>query len=91
VAKRRSLPRSAAGGGGGYSGGGGGDEDQGGGGGGSFVASSALDPVLTAGIDFGDGLVTITEEAMGVPEPSSILVVSAGLGGVLMLRRHGVR
>jgi hypothetical protein len=75
------------GGGGGYSGGGGGGASGGGGGGGggSFLAGEFTDPVLTAGIRFGNGDVSISS----VPEPSTWAMMLAGFTGLgaIALRR----
>jgi hypothetical protein len=50
---------SGGGGGGGYGGGGGGGASAGGGGGGSYAGASILDPVKTAAVNSGAGVVTI--------------------------------
>ncbi|WP_353199010.1 PEPxxWA-CTERM sorting domain-containing protein [Sandarakinorhabdus sp.] len=81
------------GGGGGFSGGGG-SYYTGGGGGGSFLAASATNTVLTAGINSGDGSASIDlfSAAGGVPEPSSWAMLITGFGGVgAMLRRRRLR
>ena len=76
------------GGGGGYSGGGGGAGDYagGGGGGGSYLGSSLTNTLETAGVNSGNGEVTIT----AVPEPgATTLWASALLGlGLVHLRRR---
>jgi hypothetical protein len=73
---------ACGGGGGGYSGGAGGGIPSpggcsGGGGGGSFDAGA--NQILMAGFQTGNGEVIITELAAGVPEPSSLALLGAGL------------
>ena len=70
---------SGGGGGGGYSGGGGGGNLNGGdgGGGGSYLSSLASNPILIAGVESGDGLVTIT-----VPELSTWAMLLLGFAGL---------
>jgi PEP-CTERM motif-containing protein len=81
---------NGGGGGGGYSGGGGGAGGNTGtgpgGGGGSFDAG--IDQILVADFRTGSGEVVITELAAAVPEPASILLVSAGLAGLAAIRRR---
>jgi PEP-CTERM motif len=89
----------AGGGGGGFSGGGGGSGEYSvfglgfaGGGGGSYLAASLFtDRVLTAGVNSGDGSITITPLTPAVPEPSTwamMLAGFAGLGWLARLRRR---
>ena len=84
------------GGGGGYSGGGGGGETNlgsakygigglAGGGGGSFTVGA--DPILLAGIGSGDGAVTITLDAVAVPEPDALALFGMGLFGLCAVRQ----
>jgi hypothetical protein len=89
------------GGGGGYSGGGGGGGGVygtkggygAGGGGGSFVAASARNGVLLAGVNSGDGFVTINNlsaspPAIPAPEPGSLAVLATGLLGIAAAKRR---
>jgi PEP-CTERM motif len=84
--------RQSGGGGGGFSGGGGGGSGgggfgEGGGGGGSYLASLFTDQVLTAGVNSGNGSITITD----IPEPSTwamMLMGFAGLGWLAHMRRR---
>jgi hypothetical protein len=80
---------NGGGGGGGFSGGGGGYYGGGGGGGGSFVASSFTNQVLSGSVNAGNGVVTISGVASGVPEPSTWALTLTGFAGlgVLGLRR----
>jgi hypothetical protein len=76
------------GGGGGYNGGGGGGGYAGGsfgGGGGSYLATGVSPVVNQSGVQFGDGLVTISF----VPEPASWSLMITGLGflGYVLRRR----
>jgi PEP-CTERM motif len=82
---------NGGGGGGGFSGGGGGsgtDEgDTNGGGGGSYLSNLVTDQVLAAGVNSGDGSISITP----VPEPSTwamMLMGFAGLGWLAQARRR---
>jgi PEP-CTERM motif len=70
---------SGGGGGGGGAAGGGG----GGGGGGSYLASLFKDQVLKAGVNSGDGSISIT----AVPEPSTWAMMLAGFAGLGWLAR----
>jgi hypothetical protein len=84
---------SALGGGGGsgFSGGGGGGGVYGGGGGGSYLASLFADPMLTGGVNSGDGSISISLLTAAVPEPSTwamILMGFAGLGWLAHARRR---
>ena len=74
------------GGGGGYSGGGGGQNHYGygGGGGGSYLVASAIDRVLTAGVNSGNGSVTIS----AVPEPAALALLGSGLFALGLSRRR---
>ncbi len=81
---------SYGGGGGGGGFGGGAGNMAGGAGGGSFLAASAQSPVLLAGVQSGNGLVTL--EYLGpvpVPAPAGLPVLAAGLLGLAALRRRG--
>jgi PEP-CTERM motif len=69
------------GGGSGFSGGGGGGSGYGGGGGGSYLASLFTDPVLTAGVNSGDGSISV-DLLKAVPEPSTWAMMLAGFGGL---------
>jgi hypothetical protein len=69
----------SGGGGGGVGGNGGGG---GGGGGGSYLASLFTDPVLTAGVNGGDGSISITSLTPAVPEPSTWAMTLAGFAGL---------
>jgi hypothetical protein len=64
-------------------GGGGLDGGPGGGGGGSYLASLFKDQVLTAGVNRGDGSISIT----AVPEPSTWAMMLGGLAGLGWLAR----
>ena len=84
------------GGGGGFSGGGGGSSDfpkvdlGSGGGGGSYLPSLFTNPILTAGVNSGDGSIDI-ELLKAVPEPSTwamTLAGFAGLGWLAHMRRR---
>jgi hypothetical protein len=72
------------GGGSGYSGGGGGSLNGGGGGGGSDLASLFTDQVLTAGVNSGNGSISINMMSLttAVPEPSTWAMMLAGFGGL---------
>jgi hypothetical protein len=72
------------GGGSGFSGGGGAGGSQssgGGGGGGSYLASLFTDPVLTAGVNRGDGSISV-DLLKAVPEPSTWAMTLAGFAGL---------
>ena len=81
-----SAGEFGGGGGGGYSGGGGGGgstpyvEGGGGGGGGSYLDLSLTDTLDTAGVNSGNGEVTITAV---VPEPGTLALLAAGALGLL--------
>jgi PEP-CTERM motif len=80
------------GGGSGFSGGGGGGPNDvgfgsGGGGGGSYLASLFADQVLKAGVNSGDGSISI----MAVPEPSTWAMMLAGFAGLGFLGWRGSR
>jgi hypothetical protein len=78
------------GGGSGFSGGGGGGV-YGGGGGGSYLASLFADPMLTGGVNSGDGSISISLLTAAVPEPSTwamMLMGFAGLGWLAHPRRR---
>ena len=75
------------GGGGGYSGGGGGGYSYGGGGGGSYLASAFTNQVLTAGVNSGDGSISINLLPAAVPEPSTWAMMAAGFVGIGWLAR----
>jgi hypothetical protein len=80
----------SGGGGSGFSGGGGGgynDVGFGSGGGGSYLASLFKDQVLTAGVNSGDGSISI----MAVPEPSTWGMMLAGFAGLGFLGWRGSR
>ncbi len=80
----------AGGGGGGFTGGAGGQVFQGGSGGGSYLAPFALNPVLTAGVQAGNGFVSLELlSAIPVPAPAGLPVLAAGLLGLAALRRRG--
>jgi hypothetical protein len=70
------------GGGGGLAGGGGGYGGNFGGGGGSYLASLFKDQVLTAGVNRGDGSISITALTPAVPEPSTWAMMLAGFAGL---------
>jgi hypothetical protein len=81
------------GGGSGFSGGGGGEGQGAGGGGGSYLASVFTDQVLTAGVNSGDGLISITSLTPAVPEPSTWAMMAtgfAGLGWLAHVRRRNL-
>ena len=81
----------AGGGGSGFSGGGGGSGAFGGGGGGSYLKSLFTDQVLTAGVNRGEGSISITSLTPAVPEPSTwamMLMGFAGLGWLAHARRR---
>jgi hypothetical protein len=90
---------NGGGGGGGYSGGGGGSgfvmgaNSDGGGGGGSFIAADFLTVIdQETGVNAGNGLVTINQISVAVPEPGSLGLLAAALAGFGLLgrrRRHG--
>ena len=81
---------TAGGGGGGFSGGGGGGgqyipgfgQGYGGGGGGSYLASLFTNPSLTAGVNSGDGSISINLLPPAVPEPSTWAMTLAGFAGL---------
>jgi Glycine rich protein/PEP-CTERM motif len=73
---------TGGGGGGGFSGGGGGYGGNFGGGGGSYLASLFKDQVLTAGVNRGDGSISITALTPAVPEPSTWAMMLAGFAGL---------
>jgi hypothetical protein len=82
----------SGGGGSGFSGGGGGGPNDvgfgsGGGGGGSYLASLFKDQVLTAGVNSGDGSISIT----AVPESSTWAMMLAGFAGLGFLGWRGSR
>jgi PEP-CTERM motif len=58
-----------------------------GGGGGSYLASLFKNPVLTAGVNSGDGSISITSLAPAVPEPSTWAMMLAGFAGLGWLAR----
>ncbi len=78
------------GGGGGFSGGGGGGggpaNGYAGGGGGSYLASVFTNPVLTSGVNSGDGSISI-DLLTAVPEPSTWAMTLAGFAGLGWLAR----
>jgi hypothetical protein len=81
------------GGGSGFSGGGGGGQFGSGGGGGSYLASLFTDQVLSAGVNSGDGSISIDLLPAAVPEPSTwamALTGFAGLGFLAHMRRRKV-
>jgi PEP-CTERM motif len=79
------------GGGSGFSGGGGGDDGLGGGGGGSYLASLFTDQVLKAGVNRGDGSISV-DLLKAVPEPSTWAMMLAGFAGLGWLgERAGAR
>jgi hypothetical protein len=81
------------GGSGGYGGGGGYRYGGGGGGGGSYLASLLTDQVLSAGVNSGDGSISIDLLPAVVPEPSTwamALTGFAGLGFLAHMRRRKV-
>jgi hypothetical protein len=61
--------------------------DDGGGGGGSDLASLFEDPVLTAGVNSGDGSISIDFLPPAVPEPSTWAMMLAGFAGLGWLAR----
>jgi PEP-CTERM motif len=72
-------------------GGGGGGAGGGGGGGGSYLASQFTDQVLKAGVNSGNGSISITSLTPAVPEPSTwamMLMGFAGLGWLGHTRRR---
>jgi hypothetical protein len=75
------------GGGSGFSGGGGGGGDYEGGGGGSYLASLFTDQVLKAGVNNGDGSISINLLPPAVPEPSTWAMTLAGFAGLGWLMR----
>jgi len=82
---------SGAGGGGGYSGGGSNNVGLPGGGGGSYLGVLATDTIASAGVNTGNGSITITEV---VPEPGSVALLAVGiigLGGITVTRRRDRR
>ncbi len=74
------------GGGSGFSGGGGGSGGgfigYGGGGGGSYLSSLVTAQVLTAGVNSGDGSISISLLPSAVPEPSTWAMTLAGFAGL---------
>jgi hypothetical protein len=85
---------NGGGGGGGASGGGGGGGGPGfepvgygGGGGGSYLADFFTNPELAAGINSGDGLISVAL----IPEPSTWAMTLAGFAGLAWLARRGRR
>src|SRR5580693_4565959 len=81
AAAATTTAAAAAAGGSGFSGGGGGSLD-GGGGGGSYLASLLTDQVLKAGVNSGNGSISITSLAPAVPEPSTWAMMLAGFAGL---------
>jgi PEP-CTERM motif len=76
------------GGGSGFSGGGGGGGNFGGGGGaGSYLAGVFKDQVLKAGVNGGDGSISISLLTAAVPEPSTWAMMIAGFAGLGWLAR----
>jgi hypothetical protein len=76
------------GGGSGFSGGGGGGDLYGGGGGGSYLASLFTDPVLTGGVNSGDGSISVDLQPAGaVPESSTWAMALTGFAGLGLLAR----
>jgi hypothetical protein len=69
------------GGGSGFSGGGGGSLG-GGGGGGSYLASLFTDRDLSAGVNSGDGSISVDLLAAAVPEPSTWALMATGFAGL---------
>jgi hypothetical protein len=88
AAAATTTAAAAAAGGSGFSGGGGGSLD-GGGGGGSYLASLLTDQVLKAGVNSGNGSITITSltTTTAVPEPSTWAMMLAGFAGLGWLAR----
>ena len=86
---------TAGGGGGGFSGGGGGSGEYasghgqgfGGGGGGSYLSNLFTNQILTAGVNSGDGSISVTLLTPAVPEPSTWAMTLAGFAGLGWLTR----
>ena len=77
---------SGGGGSGKYTSGGFG-QGYGGGGGGSYLASLFTNPSLTAGVNSGDGSISINLLPPAVPEPSTWAMTLAGFAGLGWLTR----
>ena len=59
----------------------------GGGGGGSYLANLFTNQILTAGVNSGDGSITIDVLLAAVPEPSTWAMTLAGFAGLGWLTR----
>jgi len=80
---------SGAGGGGGYSGGGATSSGTPGGGGGSYLDGGATDPIEYAGVNSGNGSVSIDlEGATPAPEPASFGIVGLGAAVLGLIRER---